>query len=118
MSRLPIGTKIWVGKGLRACNGGYATFDGEAFTHPHAYVKTGSVSLEAGDTAILFSDGVLPFIFCEEFRGALRNQLYSGTKSLELVQSTISALAKKLAKRHVSNLDDDKAFVAFTIQKL
>jgi len=83
-----------------------------------SYVKTGSVSLEAGDTAILFSDGILPFIFCEEFRTALRIQLHSGSKSVEQVRNTISALTKKLSKRHILNLDDDKAFVAFSIQEL
>ncbi len=80
-----------------------------------AYVRTGSISLELHDTVILFSDGILPFIFDVQFRAALRNQLYSGDDSVELVRKTIDILTGKLYARHVSNLDDDKAFIAFQL---
>lgn len=33
ISKLPIGTKIWVGPGLGACRGGWAVFDGVSFEH-------------------------------------------------------------------------------------
>lgn len=91
----------------------YGALTGEEGALP--YVRTGSISLELQDTAILFSDGILPFIFDVQFRAVLRNQLYSGDDSVELVRKTIDILTGKLGAKHVSNLDDDKAFVAFSI---
>lgn len=79
------------------------------------YVRTGKVLLEYGDTALFFSDGILPFIFDTQFRATLRNQLYSGEESVELGRACIDILTRKLREKHVSNLDDDKAFVAFSV---
>jgi len=72
-----------------------------------SYVKTGVLYLEPGDTVIFFSDGILPFIFERTFREMIRDQKY--------VRNCIDFLTKKLAAKHVSNLDDDKAFVAFSV---
>lgn len=79
------------------------------------YVKTGRIPLEYGDTAVLFSDGIFPFIFDEQFRVAVRKQLYSGAHSVESMRKTIDTLTRKFRREHVSNLDDDKTFVAFSI---
>ncbi len=80
-----------------------------------SYVKTGSISIEREDTTVLFSDGILPFIFDRGFRGALRNQFYGGIESIEFIRKTMDVLTKNLGAKHISNLDDDKAFVAFQL---
>lgn len=82
-----------------------------------AYVKTGSVSLEPGLIGVLFSDGILPYIFHPRFRAALRNQLYSVDESPETMRKCIDILTKELDAKHVHNLDDDKAFIAFCIDE-
>jgi len=83
----------------------YGSFTGER--EALAYLRTGVLNLESGDTVIFFSDGILPFIFERTFREMIRDQKY--------VRNCIDFLTKKLAAKHVSNLDDDKAFVAFSV---
>lgn len=82
-----------------------------------AYVRTGSISLEPGLIGVLFSDGILPYIFHPRFRAALRNQLYSGDESPEIMRKCIDILTKELDAKHVHNLDDDKAFIPFCIDE-
>jgi serine/threonine protein phosphatase PrpC len=85
-----------------------------------SYVKTGSISLERrGDTAILFSDGIYPFIFDREFREILASTMLlsgEGKDGLAVfeMRRCIDNISGKLIGR-VANLDDDKAFVAFQL---
>ncbi len=83
-----------------------------------AYVKTGSIDLEADDTAILFSDGIYPFLFDHQFRYIVTSLLqnHSGEKIIQrTMTSYINRACKKLQEEHVGNLDDDKTFIAFAV---
>jgi len=82
-----------------------------------AYVKTESISFEPGLIGVLFSDGILPYIFHPRFRAAVMKQLHSGDESIETVRKDVDFLTKELGAKHVSNLDDDKAFIAFCIDE-
>lgn len=78
------------------------------------YVRTGTVLLEGGDTILLFTDGILPFVYERAFRSlvqiCLSERVDYGSKVTQYIASHIPALADK----GIKNLDDDKAFIAFS----
>jgi hypothetical protein len=82
---------------------GSLTGDPEAVS----YLKIGELNLEPGDTVIFFSDGILPFVFERSFREVVRDHGDIG--------HCVDVLTKKLSAKHVSNLDDDKIFLAISI---
>ncbi len=94
----------------------YGALTGE--TSALMYVKTGSVDLEKGDTVILFSDGISPFIFDSNFRWMIIDSL-CGLVSQKIVNSVVSnyitGACQQLQKQMVGNLDDDKTFIALGI---
>jgi len=93
----------------------YGTLTGEV--EALAYLRTGSLRLEPGDTVLFFSDGILPFVYSKDFRRVIQKQLQNDNKDkahAEIAQC-IDVLTKELGAKHVSNLDDDKAFVAFSV---
>lgn len=83
-----------------------------------SYVKTGAVNLEPGDTAVLFSDGILSYLFDRFVREAIMKALESDinqeTKK-EIVAQAILQASPTLRTHNFSNLDDDKAFIAFQL---
>lgn len=81
------------------------------------YLKTGSLGLEPGDTAVFFSDGILPFVYSRDFRSVIQKQIQNDNEQEARAEVThcIEVLTEKLGAKHVSNLDDDKAFVAFSV---
>jgi hypothetical protein len=102
----------------------YGALTGE--TSALSYVKTGSIDLEAGDTVIMFSDGIYPFIFDHWFRylvaSLLRIVFDQELRSLsgqELIRRTLGSYimraCPKLQQQGVGNLDDDKTFIALTV---
>ena len=82
------------------------------------YLETGSVRLLPGDTAILFSDGILPFVFESSFReAAAKAVLLSesvGELALSEIDKYIGDALSRLAGR-AANLDDDKSFIAIQL---
>ena len=81
-------------------------------------VKYGYVDLEAGDTVILFSDGMYPFILDEGFRAMVTRLLKSGLPENEmraLIGYFVSALTQLLWDKGIDNLDDDKTMIAFRV---
>ena len=82
-----------------------------------SYLKTGTVRLHPGDTVMLFSDGIYPFIFSREFRVAvdrfLRVNKLNDEQRHERMEYYMASLLPELQKRGAGNLDDDKTFIAF-----
>lgn len=91
-----------------------------------SYLKTGSIDLEPGDTVIMFSDGIYPFIFDHWFRHLVASLLRSTSgeelrnlSGRELIGRTLGSYimraCPKLEQQGVGNLDDDKTFIALTV---
>jgi len=82
------------------------------------YLKTGYVDLVPGDTLILFSDGIYPFIFHRGFRGKVIAALKDdedGSSVRSSLGACIVAMIPELDSKCVKNLDDDKTFIALHI---
>lgn len=84
-----------------------------------SYVKTGVVELKNKDTAVLFSDGMLPYLFDRFVREAIAEALEShmdeAKKKEVIVQAITRANYTLTMHGFLSNLDDDKAFIAFQL---
>lgn len=82
------------------------------------YLKNGYIDLTPGDTLILFSDGIYPFIFNRGFREEIIVALKDNEDGA-LVHSYLSAyivsMIPELKQKGIKNLDDDKAFIALCI---
>lgn len=81
------------------------------------YVRNGFVKLEPGDTVLLFSDGILPFIYDRWFRRILRHDFREklGNKFIDIFENNLVRLAQELRAGGVKNLDDDKTLIAISI---
>ena len=94
----------------------YGALTGEASAL--SYLKTGSIDLETGDIVVLFSDGIYPFIFDHWFRHLVASLLH-GISSEWIIQMTlngyINRTCQKLQEQRIGNLDDDKTFIALTV---
>ena len=96
----------------------YGALTGEASAL--SYMKTGSIDLEAGDTVIMFSDGIYPFIFDHRFRRLVASLVkLEGMFCQEVINmilgNYIMETREKMQQRGVGNLDDDKTFIALTV---
>ena len=84
-----------------------------------AQVKYGYVDLDEGDTVVLFSDGVYPFIFERFFRmqvaGLLKMEA-TGEEKCMMLRQYLDVATRELAVREVGNLDDDRTLIAFAIE--
>ena len=83
-----------------------------------AYFKTGYVDLAHGDTLVLFSDGIYPFIFDRGFReliSTLVQDICDEKIKDNKLREYIKEAASDLRKRGVGNLDDDKTCIALRI---
>lgn len=83
-----------------------------------AYVKGGCAELAIDSTAVFFSDGILPYLFDRSVRKAIVEALGSDMGEAvrkEIVAQAISRANFTLRACNVSNLDDDKAFVALQL---
>lgn len=83
-----------------------------------SYVRTGVVELRTGDTAVLFSDGMFPYLFDRSVRGAIAKVLGSDMEEgekREVVVQAISSVKYGLIMHGFKNLDDDKACIAFQL---
>lgn len=82
------------------------------------YLKTGYVDLVHGDTLILFSDGIYPFLFNRGFREeivvALKNN-EDGTVIRSYLGEYVASMIPELKQEGIKNLDDDKAFIALSV---
>ena len=79
------------------------------------YGHSGYRIVEPGDTVLLFTDGILPFVFDMTFRRIIQKCLLLAVRDIALVMAPyIKNRIPKLAKEGEKNLDDDKAFVAFS----
>ena len=82
-----------------------------------AYFKTGYVDLVPGDTLMLFSDGIYPFLFDREFRKLIAQALNADV-SVEMRSEAIAymdSVIPDMRAKEIENLDDDKTFIALTI---
>lgn len=83
-----------------------------------AYMKIGKIELGVGDTAIFFSDGILPYLFARSVREAIVQGLESDMGEAvkkEIVAQAISRSNFTLRMQNFKNLNDDKAFIAFQL---
>jgi len=84
-----------------------------------AQVKYGYVDLQEGDTVVLFSDGVYPFIFERFFRmqvAGLLNMETTVEEKCTMLRQYFDVATPELAVRGVRNLDDDRTLIAFVIK--
>ena len=94
----------------------YGALTGEASAL--SYLKVGSIDLEPGDTVIIFSDGIYPFIFDVWFRHLVVFLLQTrcNQKMIDgLLGTHIMRTCLKLQQQRVGNLDDDKTLIALTV---
>lgn len=83
-----------------------------------AQVTYGYVDLKAGDTVLLFSDGIYPFIFDQVFRVTVTDLLRKSVVEAEIwgtLESCIKAATVYLQYEGAKNLDDDKTMIAFRV---
>lgn len=82
------------------------------------YLKTGYVDLVSGDTLVLFSDGIYPFIFHQGFRKEIITALKdneSGALARFSLGDYMNAIIPELRRKGAKNLNDDRAFIALKI---
>lgn len=93
----------------------YGALTGEASAL--SYLQTGSIDLEPGDTVIIFSDGIYPFIFDHLFRELVAYILQdpSAVAVNWILDGYIERACQKLHEQKIGNLDDDKTFIALTV---
>lgn len=70
--------------------------------------------LMPGDTIVLYTDGILPFVYEAEFRAHVQVYARLGEGYLPQIHRYLKTATEKLAGNEVKNLDDDRAFVAFS----
>ncbi len=94
----------------------YGALTGEPSALLH--LKCGYIDIRPGDTALLFSDGVYPFVFDRRFRVAvdaiLREDWREEKKRWELAECMM-VIEKDLCARGVKNLNDDRTLIAFQL---
>lgn len=84
-----------------------------------SYLKTGYVDLQLGDVAILFSDGMYPFLFDRVFLKLVADMLsypFEQEGKRQAIAGYLSVAEKDLRQRRVGNLDDDRTMIAFTLK--
>ena len=84
-----------------------------------AQIKYGYVDLQPGDTVVLFSDGIYPFIFYEMFRVTVTNLLMSSVTEAEIreiMRAYMQGATMRLRDQGAKNLDDDKTMIAFRLK--
>lgn len=93
----------------------YGALTGEA--DALSYLQIGSIDLELGDTVIMFSDGIYPFIFDHWFRHLVATLLNRSSSEVtnRTLRSYITRACQKLHEKGIGNLDDDKTFIALTV---
>lgn len=80
-----------------------------------SYLKIASIPIENGDTIVLCTDGIWPFLCDFMFRWLITRFLQQDNPhAQEEIKSRLLKLTPKLAVQGIQNLDDDKTFVAFS----
>ena len=94
----------------------YGTLTGEE--HAIAYLKKGCVYVEKGDTIILFSDGMSPFICDSRFRRCLQHalvKLNNGADRDAFMHGVLHGLTVYPEEQHSKKINDDRAFIAVSV---
>ena len=94
----------------------YGTLTGEA--DAIAYLNTGCVRVEKGDTIVLFSDGMSPFICSSMFRSSLQHALVNINDEAErdaFVHGALYGLTSEFHEQDSKKLKDDRTFIAISV---
>ena len=73
--------------------------------------------LKPGDTILLYTDGILPFVYESRFRQYVRMYARAGSGHREMIYEYLETATLDLAAMGVKNFDDDRAFVAFSYEE-
>lgn len=80
-----------------------------------SYLKMGRIYLQDGDTIVLCTDGISPFLCNYVFRALIRDSFGQAYAAIEEhMKDLLTWMTPQLAAQGIQNLDDDKAFVAFS----